>query len=214
MKKNLILFRFMKIFFSQTSKIEACRKFVIITFLILSTFLITSSTEVCGDTKSKKGIILKTDLIKKEYINQNQLRLHLRLNYTNQSDSDILIYKYSSVVIESWITESCNTGNCKTVGNLLYNSDIYFDELNSILTKEDFVNLSPSESFEIDTTISLFIGDKNGSKITKDADYQLKIMVKTFYGKLKEYNRIKKTFFKNSTLWTSNIISSLMSFRT
>lgn len=211
MKKNLILIRFIKIFFTQTSKIEMYRKIAII---ISSIFLITSSIGVYGNTKSKKGLVLETDLIKREYINQNQLRLHLRLNYKNQSDSDVLIYKYSSAVTESWVTKNCNMENCEVIENLLYNSDIYFDDLNNILTKEDFVNLSPSESYEIDTTISLFVGDKAGSKILKDEDYQVKIMVKTLYGKPKEYNRIKKAFFRNSTLWTSNIISSLMSFRT
>ena len=210
MRRSFVFFENSSFCFWWCSKIG--KKIMLLNLLVLSIAVVGLSWEVNGATKSGKNLILTTDLIREEYINQGQVRLHLRLNFANQGNSNILLYRYSSAVMESWIMKNCHTGKCVTVGNFQYNSDIYFNKTIDGLTKEDFVSLGPSKSLQIETSVDVFLLENAASfRSSEGHNYQLKILVKTLYGQRKEYNNIKKVSFNKSKLWTSDIISLPMS---
>lgn len=159
-----------------------------------------------GAESNHDGLLLNIDLGKIEYVDKGQMRFFLRLNYTNRTRSDILLYRYSSAVVESWLSKNCNVGKCEIIQNLQYNSDIYFGP-NSRLTREDFVNLKPTESIQVYTTFDLLVGNGFDLPVKKSENYQLKILVKTLYGQIQDYDRIKKAFFRKSKLWTRDTLS-------
>lgn len=194
----------------------------LISIISMCLFLNTTcaSTAFCANalaishvsTKPNAQMQLKTSIVEKKYCSDDDLRLVLRLTFTNMGRQSLVLYKNSSVIGRYKVSQPHGEGYEMDVSPMktLFTSGLRSDTPDESL----FVTLLPRRSYSLDVEFHLAISD--GTKATKQflraGDHLLRIAVWTWYYSPASAKEFRTKWRKKGILWSETVNSLPMAF--
>ena len=167
--------------------LKATRIFLIVSCFVFSCVGATAQVDNDrNDRELQKGIVLETEVLSQGYCASDNLRLHLRLKYTNVGSEPRILYKYTFGIFGHMVSSDPAAA---LKGKYQYNPSVQLNvsmpaEINAAVPSNSlFVILKPNESHSLEADIHLLLDDgkERSRNYLRPGTHALQLLVGTWY---------------------------------
>jgi hypothetical protein len=161
---------------------------------------------------------LTTNILEQKYCTGNQLRMKLRLTFTNAGSGPLILFKYGSVIYRRMVSADAKAAAARRYKDDVHmNAFLFFNfEIAEEPTPGDlYVVLKPGEVYETDKDLITYVsgGAEQKIKYLPPGDYVLQIQVSTWTESPELADRMRERWKEFGAFWTRNVTSAPMPLR-
>lgn len=162
--------------------------------------------------KPARQLQLSTTVLTQEYCGRDDLRLRLRLRFTNVGSEPLIVYRYSLAISRQMISRSYNDAlEHRYLKDLEPFVDPMLPQPADAATPDDrlLVTLKPGETHEVDNDVHVFVfdGSKRSADFLRPGHYFLQITVPTWWFSRESADRLAERWRDRGFLWTQDLTS-------
>lgn len=172
-----------------------------------------------GTLIPKSALQLTTSIINQRYCAGNQLMLTLKLQYTNVGNQPLILFKFAKVIYQSMVSRSVRDSEAKRYeqdASISAYSSMDYISVDTPSPGPLFVILKPTESFEDEDIVNVFINDGKSifnRKFLRPGDYVLEVRTSTWGSSPEQAERLRARWKQYGDFWSWDIKSLPMPFK-